>query len=351
MIKKNESLETLLADARELDTGKHNVFYKLPDIQEWDSTENTFNIGGAAFKTTSFAMKQLLKKLHIPAPYYQACSPELRDKELHEAFQEASNKVEYCFKIKEDKIYGIVPKQYYPANTSMFVQKIVEQLPADCELKEYSLDLSELRMRLISKGEQFIDNDTIMAGLDLRFSEVGATPFMMQTTLYRLVCSNGMMLPEGTAPTFKMPMTRFKDDQFNANVSMIPDRFYKAQKPFAELFEACKTIELPTAGGKELEGDLKTARDLILPSRALQRDYGDLIMEAYDHDENLTLNGLLNAVTRIARDLESSDKTTLEMSAGAFLSKLYSLKQDHEEHNQEFIFTVPNFKRLFTRHS
>lgn len=353
MFKKNESMETLLADARTLDVGKNQVLYKIPDISEWDSVDHKLTLGGASFDLTEYALKQFLKKLKIPYQYYMTCSPELRDKEIREAMEEQSGKVEYIFKVKEDKIYGIVPKQYYNSQTAPFIQKIADNLPANVTIAEYELNLDKVRVRFISSDKEFVPVDALVPGVDVLFSEVAATPFAMQTAIFRKVCSNGLMLPEGHAPSFKMPMTRFKEEQFQAALSSMRDEFFDNQLPLAELFEKFKTIELPSSRGEEeLPQILAIARDLVLPSRVLQRDYEQLIIEEFNKNEdNLTLNGLLNAVTRTARDIGASEKVKLESSAGAFVSKVFSLQKDAEKHNEEFEFSLPNFKRLFARHS
>lgn len=353
MFKKNETMETLLSDAHELDTNKHQVFYKIPDITEWDSIDHKISLGGSSFELTDYALKQFLKKLKIPYQYYMSCSSELRDKEIREAMQEQSGKIEYIFKLKDEKIYGIVPKQYYSTLTEPFIQKIAENLPSSVSIAEYELNLDKIRVRFVSTDTSYVDVDALVPGVDVNFSEVGATPFAMQTAIYRKVCSNGLMLPEGYAPSFKMPMTRFREEQFQASVSSMKDSFFEKQKPIAELFEKFKEIPLPSSRGlEELPEELKTARDLVLPSRVLQRDYEQLILEEFNKTEdNLTVNGLLNAITRTARDIGVAEKVKLESSAGGFVSKVYSLQQDAVKHNEAFDFSIPSFKRLFKRHA
>lgn len=354
MLKKNEQLETLLADAHTLDEGKQQIFYKIPDIIQWNSSEHKITLGGAEFGLTDYALRQFLKKLKIPYPYYMQCSPDLRDKEIREAMEEQSGKVEYVFKIKNDKIYGIVPKQYYSTLTEPFLQRVASNLPGNVSIAEYSLDLDKTRVRFMATDKVFVQVDEIVPAVDVSFSEVGACPFNIMSALFRKVCSNGMMIPEGKAPSFKMPMARFRDEQFEASILSMTEMF-DHQQDFAELFEKFKTIKLEepvSVQDEEYPEQFKAAYNLILPSRALQKDFGQLVVEEFNkHEDNKTVNGLMNAVTRTARDITGADKDRLESSVGAFLSKVYSLQKDVELHNEQFDFTLQNIQRLCKRHS
>lgn len=357
MIVKNSTLEALITAQKETDDRKTFFPFKIGEVSEWDSEALTFNMGGVDYDMTSYALKQLLKKLKIPAPYFMQCSPDLRTKELREALQDANKKTEYIFKVineegsERPKIFGIVPPQYYSALTSNFLSRVNENMPKDMEVSEYNTNLEYTRVRLLPKDKAFIEVDEIVPGVDLWYSEVGAKPFLLQSVMFRKVCSNGMMLPEAGAPSSKIPLTRFKEEQFQAILSSLREDLLDQQLPYAETMEKLKTIELPQEVKEDEPAELLTAaKNLIMPSRLLQRDYGDTVTTQYIKDGNFTMNGMLNAVTRIARDIDGPDKLALESTAGAFTSRVTSLERDHKAHNQEFEYSIPNFTRLFKRH-
>jgi hypothetical protein len=350
MIKK-ATLEELLADASTLDQGKEKVFLKMADITDYDTDNHTFTLGGTEFKFDDHALRQMLQKLKIPAPYYMTCSPELREKQLREGFEGVSNKSQYWFKMKDDTVYGMVPNGYYESLTRPFIDRVVDGLPNNLTLKEYWLDMKSLRMRFIIGDMSFIEKDQIIPGIDVHFSEVNATPFFLQSTMFRLVCENGMMLPEGASPSFKMPMTRFKADQFTGILSSVRERVLTVQEPFANMLESLKEIPLPAEVNlTELDDAHKITQNLVMPSRLLQRDYGALVWSEYTNSENPTVNGYVNAITRTARDLESDDKVKLETTAGSFVARMQSFKSDHDRHSQALEFTLPGIKRLFAKH-
>lgn len=352
MLKKNEQVATLLADAHALDENKDHVFYKLPEITDWNSTTDEVALGGTTFKFTEFGLKQFLKKLKIPYQYYKACSPELRDKELREGLEDQSSKIEYLFKVKDNKIYGIIPKQYYSTLTEPFAKKITDALPTNVTISEYAMELEYTRIRFMATDTSFVDVDTLVPGVDVIFSEVGYSPFQITSTLFRKVCSNGLCLPD-TQASFKMPMTRFQEAPVTAAISAMAAKFFISQQGIAELFEQLKCVELPAFDqGVTSHPELEAALSLVMPSKLLQKNYGDIVFQNYQTDGNNTLNGVINAITRTARDIEqSTEKVRLESTAGAFVSKIFSLKHDAETHNEEFELSMGNLQRLCARHA
>lgn len=357
MVIKDKRLEEVIEEQRLVDAQKTHFQFKISDIHSWDTEHLTFNIAGDR-TLTSYALKQLLKKLKIPYSYFMACSPELRDKELREAMESANSRTDYIFKVyrqgeADERIYGLVPPQYYPALTVNFMDRIREALPTDVTLSEFSVSLDEMRLRIISGEKSFIEKDKIIPAVDITYSEVGKCPYAVKSSLYRVVCSNGMMLPEGLSPSVKIPLTRFSEAQFQSSLFSLGDTFEK-QKSFAETLERLKEIPLPDRldGPDELPAEMKDAINLVIPSKIVQRDYTQLILNEYTQAENFSVNGLVNALTRTARDIQdNSEKSSLELLAGSFVSRVHSLDVDHKEHNQELEYTVPNLRRLFKRHA
>lgn len=358
MITKGKTAAEIIAAQQELDSHKTYFQFKIGDMARWDSDKLTFEFAGQEYELTSFALKQLLKKLKIPYPYFMNCSPELRDKEIREALLDANKKTEYVFKVFVEndaavpKIFGIVPPQYYPGYTSNVFQRAADIIPGNLEASESEQHLDFSRIRFLAKDTSFIEVDEIVPGIDLWYSEVGRKPFLLQSVMFRKVCSNGLMLPESSSPCGKIPMTRFKEEQFSAMLSTLKESILEKQRPFAETLEKLKTVELPNSvESDEDAAKITAAKELVLPSRALQADYGDLVTHQYISDNNFTMNGIVNAVTRVARDIESSEKLLLEESAGRFTSKIFALEEDHRSHNQEMEYSVANFRRLFKRHA
>lgn len=353
MITKDTSIEQLVTSVRTLDENKRTVFYKIPDLTNFDPDESTINMGGSEFKFTDYALKQFLKKLKVPYNYYQSCSPDLRLKEVKEGMDtNGSPKVEYAFRVKEDKIYGMVSKAYCLHPSSHILGQVLSQLPQGLQIKEFALTLEELRVRFIAPQQEFIENDTLYSLVDIAFSEVGALPFQLTSGIHRLVCENGLMLAEGIAPSFKMPMSRFKPEILQAAVSSIPDRMFTSMNPYMNTFESLKGIELPSkAANQDLPDALVEAYNMVVPSKLIQRDYRDMMVDHYLMDQNLTLNGVVNSVTRTARDMKSRDKFKLEIAAGNFVSQLVKAKATAEQKRKPFDLNILTLRELFNKES
>lgn len=350
MISKNKSVEELVNAVRTLDENKRTIFYKIPDLTDFHPEEHTVNMGGSNFTMTEYALKQFLKKLKIPYSYYLACSPELRLKEVREGIEtNGSPKVEYAFKVKEDKIYGIVSKAHCLHPSSHILGQLLPYIPEKLELKEFALNLEVLTMRFIVPTESFIENDTLQSAFNVGFSEVGAMPFKITSGIFRTSCENSLILKELASPTFKMPMTRYKQEVATNALSSIPNTMFYRMGPFMTVMEELKSLELPEAltNDGKLPHDLQIAFDLIVPSKAMQRNYITPMANYYTSDANFNYNGVLNAVTRTARDMDSMDKYAIERTAGNFITAIVEAKLKAERTRKEFTLDVKTLKELF----
>ena len=343
------TLDAILEYAENADRNKSHIFYKFTDIQSWDVREKTLNLGGANFTLTTHALKQFLKKLKIPYNYFNNCSEELKDKEIREALEEQNPRIEYIFKIKDNSIYGIIPKQHHNTLTKPLIQKIKDNLPDNFRVLFYDICLETTSIRLVSTSTEFA-NGWIPA-VDIQFSEVGVCPFTITSVICNKDGEHCILFPEKGSPNFKMPMTRFSTKELEFQLSNINTFILLQQEDLVNILEKVKETILPPAPVSEVQPeDVTLALGILIPSKRTRDDYEGRILEKYNSSDSHNLYTLIDAVSA-ASICMNSHLSDIEILAGRFLTKLLSLQKDAIHHNEQLNLTIANIGRLFKRHN
>ena len=218
-------------------------------------------------------------------------------------------------------------------------------------IDEFTSDLEGMRIRFVNLSHSYIEVDEEFPAVDFVFSEVLKTPIKLQSVLYSKICSNGLVIPQEMNQSFTMPLPRFKQDVFDMQIQYVDDAT-SGLESIAHALESLKRIELPQAL-VEPDKDNKTPFDevfeYVIPSRSLRSDYEQLIRAEYNNEGNFTANGIVNAATRIARDLTDDNKVNLESAAGMFVAKIASADEQAKEQGGAFEFTKVGLDRTFKK--
>lgn len=309
------------------DKGKSLVKAKFSEITDYDVKEKVLSLNGANFKLTSDAEKQFLSKIKIPFQYYDASSENLKQKEVEEGLSRFAPSMDHLFRVKENSIYGIVPKIHTSLYNGEIFEKLLHYLPEDVEFKSGSVNEALVNARFIIPSSIF-GEDVLYPMLDISFSDGGASPFEIVSGIFRLVCTNGA-LTKDTDMKFSMPMTRFNDQVLDTGIKTTHYNVSKGMSKYMEVFNEMRTLTLsedPIEEGEELKEDISVAICSILPSKVLRKNYGSAIVFDYIEEKNYTLNGMVNAVTSIAKKENAENRVALEMAAGTFISKMVKEK-------------------------
>lgn len=354
-------LDQVLTAARTLDANKSIVTAKLTDIENFNTSLQSFDLNGQTVRLTEWALSQLLRKLKIPMSYYMACTVELRAKEITEALQKINNKVEYFFKIKDDTVYGIVPKQYFNRTTAEFVAKC-DQLPNSMHLTHYDMSLEHTTLRFISDSVGFKGilaatetEEEYHYGVDVHFSEVGFCNFLIQPIILRCSDNAVIALDSKCFPTYKNLMMRFDAESADANLQNVDTYVLSYITPYMQFMEDLKQItftdepEVQNDKG-EYQKEFEKALRLVANPQYL-KDTKERIFNNYIEAVNPTLHGLLMAVVASELDNEEGMAKPAEDMLGRFVTRAVAIKADMKEHDEPFEFTLPAILRAFTKHS
>ena len=180
---------------------------------------------------------------------------------------------------------------------------------------------SRIYMNIVSKNTeaQVVPGDFVRAGIVVSNSEVGDGAVTMAKLLFRLVCSNGMTIPE-------VDMIR-RRRHIGGKVEAGLDRIAAKSGVSGLLEEHINPAE--AISGEWLSSvtrhisehiwepaeDAEDAVETVGLAIGLTESERELVLHQFEHDGDLTNYGLSNAITKVAQVLESYDRSAYMQEA------------------------------------
>ena len=165
-----------------------------------------------------------------------------------------------------------------------------------------------------------VPGDIVQAGLVISNSEVGLGSVSVQPLLYRLVCTNGMVVNDyGERRTHVGRAARAVEDGFQiySDEAMIAEDHAFLLKlrdvtmaAIEETRFAMVVSKLRESVGVPITGRVQDVIELTGKTYALNQDEQDSVLRYLIEGGDLTKYGLSNAVTRASQDIDSYDRAT-----------------------------------------
>lgn len=192
-----------------------------------------------------------------------------------------------------------------------------------CELTESRMYLKVVTPRITA---EVVPGDVVQAGFIVSNSETGQGSVTVSPLIYRLVCSNGMILPDGRLRKYHVGRDNEAAEDFTIYRSATmeaSDRAFLMKMEDTVRAAANQTIfdgavaKMREARDAKIEA--KTAPqvvELVTKEYGFSQEEGRGILGHLIDGGELSLYGLANAVTRQAQDVESYDRSTDMEAAG-----------------------------------
>lgn len=203
------------------------------------------------------------------------------------------------------------------------IADIPEARIESCELTDERMYIKVVNPRLTA---DVVPGDVVQSGLIITNSEVGEGCVNIQPLLYRLVCTNGMVVADRQASSRTTHLGR-------GNIAGEDYSLYSSDTLIADnnalMLKIRDTVRASTdlARFQQSIDRMRTARDAKITAKSIPQmieltasEFGftkpesEGILQHLLRDEDLSLYGLANAVTRAAQDVKSYDRST-EMEA------------------------------------
>lgn len=194
-----------------------------------------------------------------------------------------------------------------------------------CELTDERMYIKVVNPRLTA---DVVPGDVVQSGVLITNSEVGEGCVKVQPLLYRLVCTNGMVVADRTASSRTTHLGRgnmagedytlYSTETLLADNNALMLKIRDTVRASADLTRFQQSIQR-MKDAREAKITARSIPDMIELAAA---DYGftkpesEGILQHLLRDEDMSLYGLANAVTRAAQDVKSYDRSTEMESIG-----------------------------------
>lgn len=198
---------------------------------------------------------------------------------------------------------------------------IIAEMPdaryESCELTDDYMFIKVVNPRLTA---EVVPGDIVQAGLIIRNSETGLGAVSVEPLVYRLVCSNGMVVNDAKTRRNHVGRVSENDDNFiiysqetliaedKAFILKLQDTVRAAvdQAQFARVVDTMRSA----TQAKLNTADIPSVVKLASSSFGITEDESKGVFQHLIQDSDYTLFGLANAVTRYSQDVESYERAT-----------------------------------------
>lgn len=192
-----------------------------------------------------------------------------------------------------------------------------------CEVTDERMYIKVINPRLET---DVVPGDTVQSGIIVTNSEVGLGSFKVQPLIYRLVCTNGMVVNDAAMRKYHVG----RGNESGENYELFSDETMQADDR-AFLLKARDTVRAAVDETKfrRVVDMMRQAKDIPLPVQdvpqlveltakefRLSQDEGKGVLAHLIQGGDLSLYGMSNAVTRYSQDVESYDRATELESIG-----------------------------------
>ena len=286
------------------------------------------DIGG--FSLTDHAHNQIAQRVQIPQKYYDRMrqeAPELLSNNVNHWFQE--NPEPRLIRTMNGKARAFLSNRYRVLDNYDLLQSIVPKL-RDVGCKPESMDITERKLYLkclFPKIEMEVSvGDVVQAGIVISNSEVGLGSLRIEPLIYRLVCTNGLIAPDGGLVKFHLGRT-LSNEKGHAFEMYRKETLKATDKAFWMQVTDCIDALLTPEVFDGILDRLRVSKDQritdIPKTVEVTRKHLNLsdeekvrVMHHLAQDGDLTLYGLTSAVTKTSQEVPDYDRATeLERSA------------------------------------
>jgi len=284
------------------------------------------------FGTTDLFHRQVGSTLGIPAKYYDLMrqqKPELLAENVNSWF--ADREQSYMIRSMD---YGsgrvaraLLSDRYRRIDNLEVAAAVLPLFAGKEEMEVVSTEVSpnRLYLKIVNKRLEMevVPGDYVQAGVVISNSEVGLGAVSVQPLVYRLVCTNGMVVNDfGERRAHVGRAVKALEDSFQ----LYSDETIEAEdKAFMLKLRDTTLAALEEARFAQIVGRLQESTQARITGRV--QDVIELTGKAYDLNQpeqdsilnyliqggDLSLYGLSNAITRASQDVDSYDRaTTLE---------------------------------------
>ncbi|MDY3690984.1 MAG: DUF932 domain-containing protein [Dysosmobacter sp.] len=271
------------------------------------------------------AHRQISSYLDIPSRYYNRMLTESPALLTHNVNSWLERKKELrVVRILDGAARALVSNRYRRIDHLDILQAVLPIIGTMPDIRFESCEITEARMYIkIVNPRLQVDvtpGDTVQSGLIISNSEVGLGSVLVQPLVYRLVCSNGMVVNDAKTRRHHVGRATTTEDDFllyspetlqaedRAFVLKLQDtvRAVVDETRFSRVIDHMRQAKLTPLPTEDVPGVIK----LTGSSFGIREAEQPGVMQHLIEGQDMSLYGLANAITRYSQDVESYDRAT-----------------------------------------
>jgi len=271
---------------------------------EFDVEDGRLVYGKERFRLQAQALDQIAAKVRVPANYLRRCPAELLAKNLNYWLERLG--AELLVRFDGDEVRALLSDRYRPVSHLEVVQSLLQTCPAEAPVR-WEMDATQLVLQVMRPSPE----RSLLGGLTAQNSETGHCVVELNALVYRVICTNGLILPGGEI-TVRRRHTR------EASVTLLELRRTVAEAwpraaRHADRFDAMRMIRATP---------VEPVFDRINGEFTLNEGQIDAVRAAYQIEPGYTLFDIINAYTRAgnAPELSLDERTQLQTVGGRVLA-------------------------------
>jgi len=304
----------LVERVREMDQNHED--FLVPSEQLRYDMDDMINFGGSAYTMNDVAHGHMATKMRVPRSFYNRVGdyPGLRT-EMMNRFLETDERTHFV-RTMEGTARGILSDRFKPIDNIAILSAAAPVL-RDMEIDFKSSSITDKRMYLQvtfpNMNEEITVGDVVHYGLTITNSEVGFGMVTVSPTIWRLVCSNGMIVKAainhrhiGKQMEIGEDYSVFSDEAIRADREAFNLKLRDTiQAAVNEASFESLVGEMKEAAGIHIANPVKTIKN-ITKKFSLSDESEEKLTDGLIR-EGATKWGLINAVTGMAHETKSPD--------------------------------------------
>ena len=262
------------------------------------------------------AMGQLCNRIGVPFGYIKNCEKNDMDELVTENINQWLDATGKDFFIREHdhRIRGVLSTRYSTLDTPDILDVLLNSTDfGTAKVKGHYLSPERFHLRLTEDTKLF-NKDDLFPGIQIDSSDVGRSTLRVQFLIYKLVCTNGMVVPTKGSVFFEQKHIGITKDEFREGLIAATKQFGEAQKDIIPLIKAAKN-KLIDINGFNDEDYVRHISSLT----HLGTDQSQAVYELLNERYEPTMWGLANTLTEYAQSHTLERRLEIERTAGGLL--------------------------------
>ena len=309
-MRQTATLETVIEQVHQQSANHYDDIVPVSDMR-FDSLER-MDIAGQSFEVLPSAGKLLANRLRCPYSYLTRCPEDLQAENLNYWIEQEQKRRQTLFcRFDGSRVRAVFTERYIATDNMEILSAMLNHGFRPNQEVQYNLDEAMLVVKVPEYERSFdvLARDLVVPGISLANSEVGALAFCIEVYLYRLVCSNGLIVKASAGASRFKHISRKALDQFPETLNQAVADSRHRQDQFRISTET--PVEKPLA-------------TIAMFNRQFQigKQEGEAVENAWETEPGHTMFSVINAYTHAAQlpMLTTEQAYRLEKAGGSILA-------------------------------